>query len=100
MILSRSNGETTVREAAPAMPPATKYDDTCGLNHGSAGGLGAWADEGPAAGGVRWTADTDFSDVMAVCKVGVGSWTIEDDLMRCGRKGEKAMYGCRRAWGF
>lgn len=30
MILSRSRGLTTVREAAPAHPPATKYEATWG----------------------------------------------------------------------
>lgn len=37
MILSRSKGLTTVREAAPATPPAMKYDESCGLNQGSLG---------------------------------------------------------------
>ena len=37
MILSRSSGLTTVREAAPAIPPAMKYDDNCGLSQGSLG---------------------------------------------------------------
>lgn len=31
MILRRSRGLTTVREVAPAMPPAMKYDVICGL---------------------------------------------------------------------
>lgn len=35
MILSRSKGLTTVRDAAPATPPAMKYDESCGLSHGS-----------------------------------------------------------------
>jgi hypothetical protein len=77
MILSRSRGDTTVRDAAPAIPPAMKYDDTCGFNHGSAGGLDAAADEELAAGRVGRTADC--LDIMAVGKVGVGdymSWTI------------------------
>jgi hypothetical protein len=89
MILSRSSGETTVRDAAPAIPPAMKYDDTCGLNHGSGGGLDAGADEGL---GVRLTADG--SDVIAVGKDGIGeymSWT--NDLM----KGEKGLNVSRRA---
>jgi hypothetical protein len=30
-IFNRSKGLTTVREAAPATPPAIKYDDSCGL---------------------------------------------------------------------
>lgn len=37
MILRRSKGLTTVRDAAPATPPAMKYDESCGLNHGSFG---------------------------------------------------------------
>jgi hypothetical protein len=75
MILSRSSGETTVRDAAPATPPAMKYDDTCELNHGSGGGLGAGASEGLGVGRVR---TVDGSDVIAVGKVGVVenmSWT-------------------------
>jgi hypothetical protein len=81
MILSRSNGETTVRDAAPATPPAIKYDDTCELNHGSGGGLDAGAGEGLGVGRARWTADG--SDVIAIGKVGVVeymSWT--DDLTK------------------
>lgn len=81
MILSRSNGETTVRDAAPATPPAMKYDDTCWLNHGSGGGLDAGAGEGLCVGRVRWT--IDGSDVIAIGKVGVVeymSWT--KDLMK------------------
>jgi hypothetical protein len=74
MILSRSNGETTVRDVAPAIPPATKYDDTCGLNHGSGGGLEAGAEEELAVRTLGLTAD--WSDVIAVGKVGVGAWTI------------------------
>jgi len=76
MILSRSSGETTVRDAAPAIPPAMKYDDTCGLNHDSGGGFDAGTGEGLGVGWVRWTADG--SDVIAVGKVGVVeymSWT-------------------------
>jgi hypothetical protein len=76
MILSRSSGETTVRDAAPATPPAMKYDDTCELNHGSGGGLDAGADEGLGVGRLRWT--VDGSDVIAVGNVGVVenmSWT-------------------------
>jgi hypothetical protein len=69
MILSRSSGETTVRDAAPAIPPAMKYDVTCGLTHGSGGGLGAGMEDGPGMGVVRWTADG--SDVIAVGKVGI-----------------------------
>lgn len=83
MILSRSSGETTVRDVAPAIPPAMKYDDTCGLNHGSAGGLDAGVNEELAVGRVRWTADC--ADVIALGKVGVGveeymAWTNEVDL--------------------
>ena len=37
MILSLSSGLTTVRDAAPATPPAMKYDDSCGLSHCAAG---------------------------------------------------------------
>lgn len=37
MILSLSNGLTTVREAAPATPPAMKYDESCGLSHVTTG---------------------------------------------------------------
>ena len=32
MIFNLSNGLTTVRDAAPAMPPAMKYEESCGLN--------------------------------------------------------------------
>ena len=81
MIFSRSSGETTVRDAAPAIPPAMKYDATCGLNHGSGGGLDAGADEGLGVGRVRWTADG--SDVIGVGKVGIWeymSWT--NDLVK------------------
>jgi hypothetical protein len=83
MILSRSSGETTVRDAAPATPPAMKYDDTCELNHGSGGGLDAGVGEGLGVGRgrVRWT--VDGSDVIAVGKGGVVeymSWT--NDLMK------------------
>ena len=76
MIFSRSSGDTTVREAAPAIPPAMKYDDTCGFNHGSAGGLDAAADEELGAETTGWRADC--LDVMAVGKVGGDymSWTI------------------------
>jgi hypothetical protein len=82
MIFSRSSGETTVRDAAPAIPPAMKYDDTSGLNHGSGGGLDRGADEGLGVGRVRWTADG--SDVIAVGRVGIGeymSWT-NDQMKR------------------
>ena len=77
MIFNRSRGDTTVRDTAPATPPAMKYDDTCGLSHGSAGGLDAAAEEELAMGTVGRTADC--SDVIAVDKVGIGeymSWTI------------------------
>ena len=37
MILRRSKGLTTVREAAPATPPAMKYEETCGLRKGCLG---------------------------------------------------------------
>lgn len=44
MILSRSKGLTTVREAAPAHPPAMKYEATSGEKNPAAfltiGGLG------------------------------------------------------------
>ena len=83
MILSRSSGETTVRDAAPAIPPAMKYDDTCEFNHGSGGGLDAGAGEGLGVGRVRWT--VDGSDVIAVGKVGVVgnmSWTNDLKKMR------------------
>jgi len=86
MILSRSSGETTVRDAAPAIPPAMKYDETCERNHGSGGGLDAGAGEGLGVGRVRWT--VDGSDVIAVGKVGVVenmSWT--NDL----KKGENEL---------
>jgi len=43
MIFSRSSGLTTVREAAPARPPAMKYDDTCELIKDVDGGVGAFA---------------------------------------------------------
>ena len=32
MIFNLSNGLTTVRDAAPAIPPAMKYDESCGLS--------------------------------------------------------------------
>lgn len=86
MILSRSSGETTVRDAAPAIPPAMKYDDTCEFNHGSGGGLDAGA-EGLGVGRVRWT--VDGSDVIAVGKVGVVgnmSWTNDLKKRRVGLK--------------
>jgi len=64
MILSRSSGETTVRDVAPAIPPAMKYDDTCEFNHGSGLDADAGAEEEPAVVAVRWTADC--LDVMTV----------------------------------
>jgi hypothetical protein len=85
MIFSRSSGETTVRDAAPAIPPAMKYDVTCGLTHGSGGGLDAGTDEGPGMGVVRWT--VDGSDVIGVGKDGIGeymAWT-NDLIKRRGR---------------
>jgi hypothetical protein len=81
MILSRSSGETTVRDVAPAIPPAMKYDDTWERNHGSGGGLDGGAGEELGVGRVRWT--VDGWDVIAVGKVGVVeymSWT--NDLMK------------------
>ncbi len=36
MIFSLSSGLTTVRDAAPAIPPAMKYDVICGLKNGIA----------------------------------------------------------------
>jgi len=98
MILSRSSGETTVRDAAPAIPPAMKYDDTCGLNHGSAGGLDAGTKEELAVGAAGWTGDC--SDVIAVSKLAVGN--ICHGLLylvRGRREKEKELDGCRRAWG-
>jgi len=74
MILSRSSGETTVREAAPAIPPAMKYADTCGLSQGSGFNADAGADEELV---IVWGTG-DCLDVIAVLdKVGVEyrSWT-------------------------
>jgi hypothetical protein len=90
MILSRSSGETTVRDAAPAIPPAMKYDDTCERNNGSGGGLVGGAGEELGVGRVRWT--VDGSDVIAVGVVECMSWT--NDLMK--RRGMK-LNGSRRA---
>lgn len=39
MIFNRSSGLTTVREAAPATPPAMKYEETCGLMNVPKGNL-------------------------------------------------------------
>lgn len=92
MILSRSSGETTVRDAAPAIPPAMKYDETCGLIQCSGGGLDAGMDEGPGMGVVRWTADG--SDVIGVGKDGIGeymAWT--NDLIRRRGRVEREPYG-------
>jgi len=61
IILSRSSGDTTVRDAAPAIPPAMKYDDTCGLNHASGLNADAGADEELAA-----VVTADCLDVIAV----------------------------------
>jgi hypothetical protein len=74
--LSRSSGETTVRDAAPAIPPAIKYDETCGLSHGSGleSGVNAGVDVGLARGVSRWA--VGCSDVMAVIgEVDVVTWT-------------------------
>jgi len=75
IILSRSSGETIVRDAAPAIPPAMKYDDTCGLNHGSGFGSGvdAGTDVEPATVAARWT--VDCSEVMTVGVEKDVTWT-------------------------
>lgn len=57
MILSRSRGLTTVREAAPATPPAMKYDESCGLSQGS-------LDFASIAGGRTASAVEDTVEVM------------------------------------
>ena len=56
MILSLSSGLTTVRDAAPATPPAMKYDVICALKNGNtrffssaAGLLGAEDGDGALA---------------------------------------------------
>lgn len=62
MIFSLSNGLTTVRDTAPAIPPAMKYDVIWGLRNGIATFLGS-----PATGsGVAVAGDGVLAGVCDV----------------------------------
>lgn len=65
MIFSRSSGLTTVLDAAPAAPPAMKYDETSGLKNASFSlGWGAGCGSGSGSAGAGWNGGVDVEEVM------------------------------------